>query len=860
MIVPHTHWDREWYLPFEAFRARLVELVDHLLHLLETSPDYKHFTLDGQSIILEDYLEIRPDRRQDIARQMQAGRLLVGPWYVLADEFLVSGEALIRNLQRGIAVARQFGPPMMVGYLPDMFGQAVHMPSVLAGFGISAAVIWRGVDSSIPTSEFLWRAPDGSRVLVIHLPEGYSVGRVLPLEREPLLGRLQSIRQALEPWASTSYLLVMNGGDHQQPQAELPAIIALANDNLKDAELVQATLPAFIEAVRREMDASSRSWPCVEGELRSGQRAPILAGVTSTRMWIKQRNQECEDLLLRWAEPFSLWANLLRRRGEGADRASSDAALLSTAWRLLLQNQPHDSICGCSIDEVHDEMAVRFRRGQRLAQAVSRRALRSIAEMAAPQDGPHVVIFNPVNGRRSDFCTARLPLQDGRLPLAVEDEDGVRVPLQPLRRGSPSTAAFQERAAVGFLAPDVPAHGYKTFGVVYGRPSRSRRPRPARAIENDHFRIEVDADDGTIALTDKSSGVTLAGLNRFVDGGDCGDEYNYCPLAYDQLVDGPRRPPRIRLAEDGPARSTLEIALDYSLPRGLTADRQRCTSQRRTCRIVSRASVYAGLPRLDFQTEVDNPVEDHRLRVHFPTGVRSQLSYAEQHFGVVARPLAVPDDDGTWAETPIGTYPQKSFVDVSDGQRGLLLANRGLPEYEAIDGPQGVTIALTLLRCVGWLARPSLPNRRTLAGPPLAVPGAQCLGKHVFHYSLIPHGRGWESAFAHAHRFAHPLLGVAVAGGKGRLAPAASLLSIAPNSLVLSALKAADDGQGIIVRLYNIASQPTSGEVRLAEPYAAVEVVNLNEEPLGAAEVADGGVRLSLKPNEIITLRFRPSR
>ncbi|MGD0205460.1 MAG: glycosyl hydrolase-related protein [Dehalococcoidia bacterium] len=266
------------------------------------------------------------------------------------------------------------------------------------------------------------------------------------------------------------------------------------------------------------------------------------------------------------------------------------------------------------------------------------------------------------------------------------------------------------------------------------------------------------------------------------------------------------------------------------------------------------------MPRLDFETEVDNPVEDHRLRVHFPTGLLSQIAHAEQHFGVLARPLAMPEDDGTWAEAPIGTHPQKSFVDVNDGQRGLLLANRGLPEYEAIDGCQGVTIALTLLRCVGWLARPWLPNRRGQCGPPIAVPGAQCPGRHVFHYSLIPHSGGWQSAFVQAHRFGHPLRSVTTTAGKGQLAPRAILRSIGPSALVLSALRAAENGQGIIVRLYNIASQPTAGEVRLEEPHGAVEVVNLNEEPLGPAEVEDGSVRLSLKPNEIIALRFRTSR
>ena len=861
MVVSHSHWDREWYLPFEAFRARLVGMLDRLLHLLETNPDYKHFMLDGQSIILEDYLEIRPDRRQDIARQVQAGRLLVGPWYVLADEFLAGGEALIRNLQIGLAIARRFGPPMMVGYLPDMFGQIVHMPSILAGFGIPAAVIWRGVDRSIPTSEFLWRAPDGSEVLAIHLPEGYALGRALPRERELLMDRLHNIRQALEPWASTPYLLVMNGDDHLEPQPELPAVIARANENLEDAALVHTTLPAFIEAVRQEMDARGHSWPCVEGELRSGQRAFILSGVTSTRMWIKQRNQECEDLLLRWAEPFSAWANLLRqRRSEGDARAAADAGLLSTAWRLLLQNQAHDSICGCSIDAVHDEMAVRFRRCQGLADAVSRDALRYLADMAAPEGGAQVVVFNPLNGPRSDFCTARLPSQDGRQPLALADEGGKRVPLQPLRPSLPSPGVIQERGEVGFLARDVPAYGYKTFGFIYGKPTRPGRPRPARAMENDRFRVEASTLDGTISLMDKTSGVTLHGLNRFVDGGDCGDEYNYCPPTHDELADSPRRPPRIRLVEDGPARSTLEVALDYSLPQGLTTDRQGRSRRRCTCHIVSRASIYAGVPRLDFETEVDNPVEDHRLRVHFPTSLRTRVAHAEQHFGVLARPLAMPEDDGTWAEAPVGTHPQKSFVDVSDGQRGLLLANRGLPEYEAIDGSQGVTIALTLLRCVGWLARPWLPNRRGQAGPPLAVPGAQCLGRHVFHYSLIPHTGGWEAAFVQAHRFAHPLRGVTTTTGKGQLAPRAGLLSVAPSALVLSALRAADNGQGVIVRLYNIASQPTSGEVRLEEPYDDVQVVNLNEEPLGPAEVEDGRVRLSLKPNEIITLRCHTSR
>ena len=878
IVVPETHWDREWYQPFEVFRARLVRLMDRVLHLLDSDPEYKYYTLDGQSIVLEDYLEIRPDRGEDIARLVQVGRLLIGPWYVLPDEFLPGGESHIRNLQTGIAVARQFGPVMMVGYLPDMFGQMAHMPAVLAGFGMSGAVMWRGADKSLTSSEFFWRAPDGSEVLTIHLPVGYGIASRLGPDRERLLTQLQSLRQMLEPWASTRYLLLPNGSDHVEPQPDLPAVIASANEALDDAELVHGTLPMYIEAVRREMGERSGSWLRWQGELRSGQRAHVLPGVISTRMWIKQENQACEDLLLRWAEPFSAWAHLLRRRnGDGyarrePERAMADAGSLRLAWRLLLQNQPHDSICGCSTDEVHDEMRVRFRRCRRLAETVRDEALAYLAEEAAPAGGPHppeagpppaeVVVFNPLSAARTDYCTARVPVEDGQEPLALEDGDGGRVPLQFLRRGRLSPLdTLPERVEVGFLAPEVPGVGYRALRVVYGQGDRPR-PQPARTIENEYFRVEVDRADGTLTLTDKATGVTLRGLNRFVDGGDAGDEYNCSPPDRDELVDGSSLPPEIRLLEDGPARWTLEIALEYSLPWALDPDAGGRSPERRPYRIVSRASLYPGVPRLDFEAEVDNQAQDHRLRVHFPAGLRTDASCAEQHFGVVRRPIALPEHDFTWAEAPQGTYPQKSFVDVSDGRRGLALANRGLPEYEVLDGPDGVTVALTLLRCVGWLSRSWLRTRPVQAGPLVPTPGAQEQGRHLFHYSLIPHEGGWERAFAQAHRFAVPLRAVFAAAGKGQLPPKGSLLSVRPESFVLSALKEAEDGQGLIVRLYNIADGPAEGEVRLESGWQTVERVNLNEEPLGAAEAPrpsgrEGWVRLALRPNEIATLRFR---
>jgi len=883
IVVPETHWDREWYQPFEVFRARLVRLVDRVIDLLDSNPEYKYYTLDGQSIVLEDYLEIRPDRREDIARLVQAGRLLIGPSYVLPDEFLTGGESHIRNFQMGIAVARQFGPVMMVGYMPDTFGHMAHMPAILAGFGMSGAVMWRGADKSLTSSEFFWRAPDGSEVLTVHMAMGYGIASYLWPDRERLLTQLQSLRQMLEPWASTRYLLLPNGTDHTEPQPQLPAIIAAANEALDDAELVHGSLPMYIEAVRQEMGERSGSWLRWRGEFRSSERAHVLPGVSSSRIWIKQENQACENVLLRWAEPFSTWAHLLRRReggeregteahswessgpwaaslrrtGDELERAAADAGSLRLAWRLLLQNQPHDSICGCSTDEVHDEMRVRFRRCRRLGEAVRDDALAYLAGVAAPTDGRHIVVFNPLSVARTDYCTARVPVEGGLEPVALEDSDGGRIPVQFLRRGRLAPLdPLPERVEVGFLAPEVPSVGYRALRVVYGQGERPQ-PQPARAIENEYFRVEADPADGTLTLTDKATGVTLRGLNRFVDGGDAGDEYNYCPPAQDELVESPSRPPEIHLLESASGgRWMLEVALEYSLPQALRSDDKGRSPERRPCRIVSRVSLYRGVPRLDFETEVDNQAQDHRLRVHFPAGLRADASQAEQHFGVVRRAIALPEHDFTWAEPPQGTYPQKSFVDVNDGRRGLMLANRGLPEYEVLDGTEGVTIALTLLRCVGWLSRSWMVTRPVQAGPLIPTPGAQEQGRHLFHYSLIPHDGGWETAFLQAHRFAVPLRAVFVAAGKGQLAPVGSLLTVRQESFVLSALKEAEDGQGLIVRLYNIADQPAEGEVRLEGRWQAVERTNLNEETLGPADVRDGWVRLSLRPNEIATLRF----
>src|SRR5436305_4831971 len=393
ILVPHTHWDREWYLTFQQFRARLVHTIDKLLDILDRDSNFTYFMLDGQTIVLDDYLEVQPEQEERLKKYTRAGRINVGPWFIQPDEFLVSGESLIRNLQVGLQRATEFGEPMRIGYVPDCFGHIAQLPQILQGFGIDNAVFWRGVGAEARKSEFLWAAPDGTHVLVIHLADalGYSNAAMMPLTTQEFVTRVELLTAPLLAKATGNTLLFMNGSDHLEPQAGLPEVIASANkvlahidperekilmhygrneqhDNywqLESNHVQIGTLPQYVQAIRQRIeqsakDAEPQPLQTLSGEMRSSQLAHLLPSVLSTRMCIKQQNAETEHLLERWYEPLTAWTWKLG--------AAYPGGLVRLAWKYLLQNHPHESICGCSIDQVHRENAIRFVQSQQVAE------------------------------------------------------------------------------------------------------------------------------------------------------------------------------------------------------------------------------------------------------------------------------------------------------------------------------------------------------------------------------------------------------------------------------------------------------------------------------------------------------------
>lgn len=898
-VVPHTHWDREWYRPFQTFRLQLIEVVDRLLDLMEREPELA-FTLDGQMATVDDYLEARPEAEERIRKLIASGRLAVGPWRILMDEFLVSGETIVRNLEMGLARGAELGAVMRIGYLPDMFGHIAQMPQLLARASIDRAVVWRGVPRRVESHVFTWEAPDGSSVAAEYLVGGYGNAAHLFAVPARTKDKVEAFRTAMEPFFDDDDLLAMHGTDHMEPLPELAVLVRDYNGAGGEAVLRISTLTDYLDAARRPGDGDAH---CL-GELRSGARANMLMGVTSARMPLRIAAARAERALARWAEP------LTALHGEG-----EPGTLLELAWGRVVDNSAHDSICGCSTDEVARQVAVRYDEARQIGEGLARRVVERIATNAG-RDG--VAVLNPSPFDRSDVVELDLPVPDGWNGVALASADGGRAPTQELQ----ATAPVIHRSRMG--GRDVPsifdlAHGRELFGrevngyrtdevdgvprlvidvdavadppgpdmdavraeietaahargdegwevVVAGRARRTllarleapalgwatahllegaaETPSPVqvaqRTLDNDLVRITVD-DHGE--LTMEADGITAAGVGRLVDGGDAGDSYNYAPPASDRLVAAPDRV-ETRTAMAGPLKGVLEISRTYGWP--ASTDLQSRSTDRRRVDVTTSVELRVGEPFARVRVAFDNPCPDHRVRYLIPLPSPVTSSFAEGQFAVVERGLEV---EGGHGEHPVPTLPAYGMVAVDS--LSVLLGH--VIEYELVD--DGRELALTLLRSTGMISRNDNALRREPAGPEVAIPEAQCLGPIQLEFGLYLHRGSWQEAGALMQQecFAHPF---AVAAGTADPTPQSRRrngLRLSGTNIALTALRRR--GDGVEVRL--VCQQSKPGTAQLRGDVNRASKTDLLGQDLEVLEVANGSVEVALAPWEIATLQLR---
>jgi membrane-associated phospholipid phosphatase len=763
-VIPHTHWDREWYERFEGYRARLVPMVSRLLDVLERDPDFRSFTFDGQTIAIQDYLEKRPADVPRVQALTRSDRLLIGPWHVLADLLLVSGESIVRNLQEGLRSAGELGRAARVAYVADPFGHPAQLPQILRAFGYDTYVFARGMgdEGESVGSEFWWVSPSGDRVRAAHLVDHYSNALPLvgPADEDPVALRRRvraktaRILDRLTPYANGDVLLLMVGDDHVEAYPRLPEVVREMRRAFPNVDARIASLEEFAAAMPPLRHQ-------VSGEIASGRYRPILRGVNSTRVWIKQENVACERLLLEWCEPLDALTG-----GTARDE-------LRELWRTLLQNHPHDSICGCSIDAVHDvDMAPRFAFVRERGEALAERLLDRLAGR-----GTSPMLWNPLPWARD----AVVPL--GERPTRVR-ASGLGL--------APATAAGGDSA--------VKADGES-------------------AIENGLLRVEVEAD-GSFFVVDKATGERGGRQNRLISEGDRGDEYTY---SYAGPTVGSEGLPGKRATTVTGDRATATVDLVLRLPVRLRDDRLARSPELVDCPVSIEISLDAAERRVDVTLQVDNRASDHRLRVLCETGTRALTHQSGAAFALLERSNRF-EVRKRWIEPPTSEACVHDFVAVKGATKGLAVGVDGLREYSVLH--DGGTIAITLLRAVGFLSRADLPERKGHAGPELATPSAQCIGSRTYRYAVIPLDD--ETDVTRAARSVREWLSPPlVISGDGRSRSFVSFVD--PSTpLVLSALRAGPDG-ALVLRIANPQREEASGALRFDRAVRASRSVDLRE-------------------------------
>ena len=878
-IVPHTHWDREWHVPFQAGRVRLVRLLDAVLDELE-SGRLACFWLDGQTAAVDDYLAVRPEAEARVRAAVTSGRLGIGPWVVPMDEFVVSPETIVRNLEAGLRRRAELGASgPAVGYVPDVFGHVAQLPQLLRLAGIDHAVVWRGVPKAVAdvAIAFRWEAPDGSSVRAEYLYGSYANGRDLPADGRRLVDRARSWETEVGHRRMAG-LLLMNGGDRRPVEPWVTGAVAEANSSVaRRYHFEVAELPRWLESERAAVpDEGLPTW---RGELRSAAGAPLLAGVISNRVDVRAAAAAAERAVERRAEPLLA---LFRPPAEW----TTAAPLLALAWERLIANSAHDSACACCTDPVADQVLVRYAEAEQIGDALADQALADLAADCGIGPGD-VLVVNAQPVTRSGVVEVTVPAgretgdglvgADG-LARAVQMLGVTRDEVFAARVGGPKVGWVADRIvgstfdgqpveawslthdpdpllhfeAAGLDAPAVDLEQARAALLAVGQddlpvtvrmqgppqrrilvetgpvlgfgwttlrrsPHRPGEGEPAAigvevstaALDNGIVRVEIDRDDGTWSVV-TATGLRAEGLNRYVDGGDGGDTYTWCPPAVDTLVDRPMSV-TVAVEEAGPLRGRAVISATYEWPVGADGDERFCTARSAATvpvEIRTAVSLVAGDPVVAVETTLDNGCRDHRLRVHFPLPAPVTGSDAGSAFAVVRRGLVA---EGGIAETPPPTFPARRFVDCSAGGVGLAVLADGTFEYEVGDG--GRELAVTLLRATGWLARRRLPLRPDPAGPAVPVAGAQVPGPRRWRYGVLLHTGDWEAAHMsrRADGFLNPLEAV----------PGPSPSPAAPRPPEGRALRVGGaevssvrrDGGDLVVRLFHPGSQLASARI-----------------------------------------------
>lgn len=757
----------------------------------------------------------------------------------MADEFLVSGESLVRNLGYGIEDSQKVSSKYKLGYLPDTFGHISQIPQILKKSGINHALIFRG--SLSEKVKNIWEGADGTEVFAFLLPteEGYFQPEALG---ENYLDNFKELIEKNNKYFEEEEIFILNGADHMLPSKRL-------NEKFIDIEerlgykIKQITASQLVE----ESDFS-RVECKIEGEQRDNTKAYILPGVTSTRNYLKKANQEAEDLISGQLEPFDVYT----------DGEFELKEYLDYMWRSILKNHAHDSICGCSIDPVHREMETRYA------------GIISGGKQLLETSLNRVYNFEPSNFNNKLYIINNHPIKEIRNIKAEI--------LVPANLDLGSIGLYNEKTEISFdiiekyeeerlvvhhdylnyhsfmvykVSFDLEFDGIEEKVVELKRDIFSKRTSikytEKEVIENERFKVEVN-HRGSIDITDKKNGLVYRDLNNYISTLDRGDEYNYCAPEFDKVSKA-----RLINVETVKGNTFKRLVLTYELtqPKGLDSSDQRASKEMVTSKIKTEITLNSGFNGVKFKCTLDNKGENHRLRISFSLGARIEKSYADTAFDVIERSVNRCLNSHADIRKEIIPIEAPSLSGVKAGP--ITFTHRGLLEYsvEEVDSTMD-NLYITLLRAVGDLSKRELQSRNGGAGPCLKTPEAQCIREDTFEYVLYFNEDAYITRNLSRQWRIEPL----VMQAESKEMETQNIMSYTNDRVALTAMKKGKDGS-IILRFFNQALTNEELDLQMKRSFGKVWKCNLLEEEMSELDVIGGNINIVLGKKEILTLKIK---
>ncbi|MEW5822687.1 MAG: glycoside hydrolase family 38 C-terminal domain-containing protein [Cyanobacteriota bacterium] len=822
-VYIHTHWDREWYRTFQQYRLRLIEVIDLILDQFEKK-ELEYFTLDGQSIVIEDYLEVKPQNKEKLINYIKSGQLDIGPWMVLPDEFLVSGESLINNIILGHKISEKYGKTNKIGYIPDTFGHSIDMPMIFKQFNIDNSIMWRGVNTD--NTEFNWYSMDRSYVKSYHIMKGYYTNIFEEEENYDLENKVKLLKEFLDEIKEKTTLdsiLLPVGGDHRPPPINISSQLKLLNNAQTEYLFIQSNLSQFINNIN-----SKNINEHVQKELRDCSKTYILPAVYSSRLYLKQYNAQLNNKINRIIEPLTCYCNSFKL--DTFQLPDSDYL-----WKMLIINQPHDSICGCSIDEVHEEMVQRY---DCLEQACNELINRSLFTLIKNIPEEKIAVFNSSNYPYTgpiEFTQINDTNHNLNTQIIEEFKDRHYRYYNDLKIQLPATIVKHQVNQL-LWADNIPPYSVKIIDSI-------DIPNPVK-IENNNLNnglVELIIEEDSVKLKDLKNNCEYAGLNQIIHRLDSGDSYNFGPIKDNNPVKA--KIIESNIVEDGPIKGTIEVLYEIEIPEKLNEDRQTPSTDTAKILFICDISLYANSKLLEFNIDWLNEAEDHILQVKFPTDNDVYSTLVENHFCALERSFDpnyniynhIPAEKLT--EVATNTAPMQRFVQANN----LAIFTEGLPEYEVFEN----NLYVTILRATGYLSRDFVSTRGAYAGPDLQVPGNQCMGFNSARYAIHP-----KVPLDNLYMLAERFMGCTQVfeGESTNTCSDKSLISWNNPNIIASTLKYDLCTGGIILRLLNLSSHPQ--QIKLSSDLNINTITEINALKEILSEPTENTTIL-LGPNEL---------